>query len=68
MDELVAIGLVIIGGPVGDDDGALLLVEAGEEEEIRSRLSDDPWARSLLLQIDKIEPWQIWLDGRVGTV
>lgn len=63
MDGLVDTGFVIIGGPVGED-GALLLVHAHDETEIRTRMSDDPWWRSELLHVGLIEPWQIWLDGR----
>jgi hypothetical protein len=67
MDRLVDNGFVLIGGPVGAESGALLLVEARDETDIRSRLSDDPWARSQLLQVGVIEPRQIWLDGRADT-
>jgi uncharacterized protein YciI len=65
MDELAESGFVMMGGPIGDD-GALLLVEAQDETEIRSCMSEDPWARSRLLQIGVIEPWEIWLRGRPG--
>jgi hypothetical protein len=66
MDELVAAGFVIIGGPVGDNAGALLLVEARDETEIRTRLSRDPWARAQLLQVGPIDRWQLWLDSRAN--
>ncbi len=62
MDGLVENGFVVLGGPV--PDGALLLVEARDEREIRSRLSHDPWVRSGLLTTGRIEAWQIWLDAR----
>lgn len=67
MDGLVETGFVILGGPVGDDDGALLLVQARDDQEIRLRLSQDPWAHSELLHMGAIEPWQIWLDGRAAA-
>lgn len=64
MDGLVETGLVILGGPVGDGGGALLLIQARDDHEIRARMSEDPWADSQLLHIGAIEPWQLWLDGR----
>jgi hypothetical protein len=59
MDRFVEIGFVLIGGPVGDDAGALLPVEAGDEGEIRTRMAEDPWAGSQLLEVGLVEPWKI---------
>ncbi|HUY46697.1 MAG TPA: hypothetical protein VMV92_13335 [Streptosporangiaceae bacterium] len=63
MDGLVDGGLVILGGPVGDGEQALLAVEAADEQEIRARMDEDPWAPMKLLTIGEIQPWTIWLDG-----
>ena len=38
MDGLVDDGFVVLGGPAGYDHGALLLVEAGDEQDVRARL------------------------------
>ena len=64
MDRLVDEGFVVAGGPVGDGEQTLHLVEAGDEKEIRARLAEDPWAPTGLLLIGTIEPWALWLDGR----
>lgn len=64
MDALVEEGFIIVGGPVGDREQTLHLVEAADESEIRARLAEDPWASAGLLQIGAIEPWALWLDGR----
>ncbi len=66
MDALVEEGFVILGGPVGDGEQALHVVEATDESEIRVRLADDPWASGGLLRIATIEPWALWLDSRPG--
>jgi len=42
-------------------------VQAADENEIRARLSRDPWASAGLLQVGTIEPWALWLDGRHGN-
>jgi|ERR1700735_4212256 hypothetical protein len=63
MDELVAQGFVILGGPLGDGIRVILAIESSSAERIRNVLALDPWSESHL-QIDSIEPWTIRLDGR----
>jgi hypothetical protein len=64
MDGLVDDGFVILGGPIGDGERVLLVVEAADEGEIEQRLGGDPWAAMGLLRIGDIERWTVWLDGR----
>ena len=44
MDGLVDDGFVILGGPLGHGEQALLMVEAGDEQEVAARMGEDPWA------------------------
>jgi uncharacterized protein YciI len=67
MDGLVGDGFIILGGPVGDGKETLHVVEAADENQIRARLAGDPWASAGLLQIGTIEPWALWLDGRLAN-
>jgi uncharacterized protein YciI len=64
MDELVADGFVVLGGPVGDVNTGdpLLVVDAEDEAAVRARLAEDPWADTVLT-IRSIEPWTVWLRG-----
>ncbi len=64
MDGLVGEGFIVVGGPLGDGSRTLHLVRAGDEQQIRARLADDPWAKAGLLEVGTIEPWALWLDGR----
>ncbi len=64
MDELVADGFIIVGGPLSDGERTLHLVDAEDESVIRARLAKDPWARAALLHVGSLEPWALWLDGR----
>lgn len=64
MDGLVDDGFIILGGPVGDGEQTLHVVEAADEDEISARLARDPWAVAGLLRIGTIEPWALWLDSR----
>ena len=50
MDGLVDDGFIILGGPIGDGARTLHVVEAADEQEIRTRMAEDtpgrPWACS----------------------
>jgi hypothetical protein len=62
MDALVDDRFVVLGGPIGEGDGkdTLLIVEAADEGDVRSRLAGDPWAGTIL-EIKSVEPWSVWL-------
>jgi len=66
MDGLVDDGFVILGGPVGNGEQTLHVVEAVNEQDVKTRFARDPWASARLLQIGVIEPWALWLDGVDG--
>lgn len=57
MDGLVYDGFVIIGGPIGDSEQTLHVVEAADDSEIQARLAMDSWASAGLLRIGAIERW-----------
>lgn len=60
MDALAEEGFVVLGGPVGSGEDALLVVDAEDEVAVRARLAEDPWAGDLLT-IASVEPWSVWL-------
>ena len=67
MDDLVARGVVILGGPVDSDDPgdiALLAVEAPDEAAVRAVFDSDPWTEHRVYRLKQIRAWTIWLDGR----
>ena len=69
-DGLLARGVVIIGGPVGDEDAAdaddlaLLAVEAADEAAAWSVFDADPWTAHRVFRVKDVRPWRLWLDGR----
>ena len=63
MDGLAAAGTVLFGGPVGDGEDALVLVDAPDEEAVHATLADDPWTGTIL-ETGSVVPWTIWVDGR----
>jgi uncharacterized protein YciI len=63
MDSLVDAGVIVLGGPLADEQRVALVVEADSEAVVRATFAGDPWIPSHLA-IDAIEPWTIRLDGR----
>ncbi len=49
MDELVEDGFIVLGGPLEDERDVLHAIAASSEEEVRSRLAEDNWARNGML-------------------
>ncbi len=67
MDSLVADGFILLGGPVGDGQQTLHVIEADHEDQVRQRVAEDPWARDRLLEVGSVQPWALWLDFREGS-
>jgi uncharacterized protein YciI len=67
MDRLASHGVVVLGGPVGDVDTgeAMLVVNAFDAAAVRALLAGDPWHGSVLA-LQSVEPWTVWLRGRVA--
>jgi hypothetical protein len=63
MDDLVTRGLIVLGGPLGDEFRVVHAVEAESEGAVRALLAEDPWSGSHLV-VDSVEPWTIRLDAR----
>jgi uncharacterized protein YciI len=61
MDALEAEGFVLLGGPLEGTPTFLLIMRAEGEDEIRSRLAEDPWTRTDQLRIARISPWTLRL-------
>jgi hypothetical protein len=63
MDALVADGFVLLGGPLEDASGALLIIRATSPAEITERLAEDPWSSLDLLRTSRISRWNLRLGA-----
>ncbi len=63
MNQLVAVGFVVLGGPIGDGVKVLLVVAAADEGKIYSTLARDPWSQSGILEVGAIQRWTILLQA-----
>ena len=64
IDQLVDDGFILMGGPLVDDGGSLLIVNAKDENEVREKLRNDPWAEHGILKLESVKRWQIFIDQR----
>ena len=53
-----------MGGPLVDEGGAMLIVNAEDENEVRAKLKSDPWFETGILRPESIKRWQIFIDER----
>jgi uncharacterized protein YciI len=61
MDALEAEGFVLLGGPLEGTSKVLLIIRAHDEQEIRTRLVEDPWTQTDHLRIAEVRPWRLRL-------
>ena len=64
IDRLVDEGFILMGGPLVDEGGALLVFNAEDENEVRQKLKNDPWMQHGVLKLDSVKRWQIFIDVR----
>jgi uncharacterized protein YciI len=63
MDDLVADGTIVLGGPLADEQRVVQAVEADSENAVREILGRDPWPETHL-RIATVDAWTIRLDAR----
>ena len=64
IDQLVEEGFILMGGPLEDEGGALLILNAQDENEVRKKLKDDPWTTHGILKLESVKRWQIFIDQK----
>ena len=64
VDQLVDDGFILMGGPLVDEGGALLIINAEDENEVREKMKNDPWLEKGILKQEGIKRWEIFIDKR----
>jgi uncharacterized protein YciI len=64
IDQLVDKGFILMGGPLEDEGGALLILNAQDGNEVREKLKNDPWTIHGILKLESVKRWEIFIDNR----
>jgi hypothetical protein len=67
LDELFDRGVIVLGGPVDNEDAddiALLAVSAESADQVRELFAADPWSANQVFRLKAVSAWTIWLDSR----
>jgi uncharacterized protein YciI len=64
IDHLVEEGCILLGGPLPDEGGAIIVVYAETEADVRTKLKDDPWYVNAVLNLESVKRWEIFIDQR----
>jgi uncharacterized protein YciI len=64
IDQLVDEGFILMGGPLEDEGGALLILNVQDENELREKLKNDPWTTHRILKLESVKRWQIFIDQK----
>jgi uncharacterized protein YciI len=64
MSRLFEEGVLLFGGPLGEDPGRVVLVAAAaSREEVLERLAPDPWLRYDVLNVASVKTWTWYLGS-----
>jgi len=64
IDQLVAEGFILMGGPFVDEGGSMLIVNADDKNEVRDIFRNDPWITHGVLKLESVKRWQVFIDVR----
>lgn len=64
IDRLVDDGFILLGGPLVEEGGALLVVKARDADDVRARMKHDPWYEHGILKLESVKRWEIFIDER----
>jgi uncharacterized protein YciI len=68
MGGLAESRFVVLGGWLAEAPRTLLVVDARDETDVRSRLEGDPYTALGLLEVTSVEPWEVLLGGELLAV
>ena len=62
VDELVARGTMVMGGPFADYSGSMILLEGVGEQEARDLVAGDPFIANRVFVLDEVRAWNVYVD------
>ena len=68
IDELIARGTMVMGGPFADYSGSLIVLENVDEQEARALVADDPFIANGVFVLADVRAWNVYVDELARTV
>jgi uncharacterized protein len=62
IDELVARGTMVMGGPFADHSGSLSVLENLDESEARELVGRDPFVANGVFVLEDVRAWNVYVD------
>ena len=62
VDDLIARGTFVMGGPFSDYSGSVNLLEGLTAEEAKELLATDPFVLSGVFELDSVRDWTVYVD------
>jgi uncharacterized protein YciI len=62
VDGLVERGTFVMGGPLADWSGSLVLLEGVTAEEARELVLQDPFVANGVFELDNVSAWNVYVD------
>jgi uncharacterized protein YciI len=62
VDELVARGTMVMGGPFADYSGSMIVLENMGEDEARELVARDPFVANGVFVLEDVRAWKVWVD------
>ena len=68
VDELVASGTMVMGGPFADYSGSLIVLENVDQEEARELVARDPFVLNGVFAVEDVRVWNVYVDELTPSV
>ena len=62
VDDLVARGTMVMGGPFADNSGTVIVLENVGEAEARELVAADPFVANGVFELDDVHAWNVYVD------
>jgi uncharacterized protein len=68
VDELVARGTMVMGGPFADYSGSLIVLENVSEDEARELVARDPFVVNGVFVLEEVRAWNVYVDELTARI
>jgi uncharacterized protein YciI len=62
VDDLIARGIFVMGGPFSDHSGSQSLLENMNEDEARELVAKDPFVANGVFVLEEVRAWNVYAD------